>query len=700
MPSPSTYFTKLCEQDGIAVNHPPDMWFVKRHLKEPKTKSAKLEVAAAHAWAYAHQHGTATGHDTTGWNVLPQVHLKYLISVCEHPFPLDGEEPRASAARYLELVRPLVMMPEDAALAAAALAAAAALPPNPLLGQAVPGVMLGIAGPLTATAALSSTLLPAQSLAGAALVSAGPSVANRSRLSTAADIAASGNLRPEIAAALNNSSFASISDEVLESLTPEAARSLLARARSTAASALPVVAAAGSSAGAMAASARKRKADFIVHEHSVLWSLLPFTYGEIKHALGPNLNQKLSNMGAWSEKDKNTYREKVMPFMVGGLETQAYGYDERPPYTFMTSLNMPLPDSSKTVDTSKFYGELVATVARYRSVEEDTQAYGSKATKDRKDQQEYWDALCKEVAMGVEVPFSRITPVLNVVRGYYKDRTENLGTSFKECGLLELVPFLAQQQLDLDKLLENRLNQITAMLPASGPERAQIWNMEWTELLHPFFRDIMRFDAAHATPARLAAVMAIANTSAPAASTLIHAQAQSSALGASPYISTGFSSPYPMGLNPFPGHFGVPPPQYVPSPKPAQQPARGLTTGGQGGSTHLYSTPHASGRSAPFMGLPASAEVIGPKLAVWRGPVGNQVCRACGPTACHSAWECPVRYATVFGAPCPGFTAAGDRVASDWSGPDLTAKACAAWKVFSTVHALVCARPVPGPPAF
>jgi hypothetical protein len=266
MPSPRTYFTKLCEQDGIAVNHPCGTWFVKRHLKEPKAKPAKLEVAAAHAWVYAHQRGTATGHDTSGWNVLPQVHLKYLISVCEHLFPLDGEEPCASAARYLDSVRPLARTPEDAALAAAALATAAALPLNPLLVQAVPGVMTGNAGQLTASAALSSTLLPAQSLT---------------------------------------------------SVVP----------------------------------ARKRKTDCLVHKHSVLWSLLPFTYGNIKHVPGPNLNQKLSNMGAWSEKDKNTFREKVMPFMVGGGEAQAHGYDERPPYTFMTALNMPLPDSSKTVDT-------------------------------------------------------------------------------------------------------------------------------------------------------------------------------------------------------------------------------------------------------------------------------------------------------------------------------------------------------------
>jgi len=257
-----------------------------------------------------------------------------------------------SAARYLELVRPLARTPEDAALAAAAIATAAALPSNPLLVQAVPSVTPGA-------------------------------------------LTASGEVP-----------------------------------------------------------ARKRKADFLVHEHSVLWSLLPFIYGDIKHALGPNLNQKLSNMGAW--------------------------------------------------------------------------------------------------------------------------------------------------------------------------------------------------------------------------------------------------------LNPFPGYFGVPPPQYAPSLKPVQQLARGMTSWGQGVSTRLNSAQQASGRSAPFMGLPASAEVIGPKLAVWRGPAaaGRQVCRACGPSAGHCGWECPVRYASVFGAPCPGFTAAGDHVVSDWSGPDLTAKACVAWKVFSATHSLVCARPVPGPPAF
>ncbi len=52
-----------------------------------------------------------------------------------------------------------------------------------------------------------------------------------------------------------------------------------------------------------------------------------------------------------------------------------------------------------------------------------------------------------------------------------------MGACFKDCGLLELVPFLAQQQLDLEKLLENRMNQKLAetmgndLLVKGVPER-------------------------------------------------------------------------------------------------------------------------------------------------------------------------------------------------------------------------------------
>jgi len=63
-----------------------------------------------------------------------------------------------------------------------------------------------------------------------------------------------------------------------------------------------------------------------------------------------------------------------------------------------------------------------------------------------------------------------------------------------------------------------------------------------------------------------------------------------------------FFPSYPMGLNPFPGYFGVPPPQYAPALKSSHQSARGMTSAGQGFSTRLVSTQQASGASALFMG--------------------------------------------------------------------------------------------------
>jgi hypothetical protein len=43
---------------------------------------------------------------------------------------------------------------------------------------------------------------------------------------------------------------------------------------------------------------------------------------------------------------------------------------------------------------------------------------------------------------------------------------------------------------------------------------------------------------------------------------------------------------------------------------------------------------------------------------VWPSCPPGDACRQC-PAASHASWECPITYSGWFGAPCPGFDAAG-----------------------------------------
>jgi hypothetical protein len=97
--------------------------------------------------------------------------------------------------------------------------------------------------------------------------------------------------------------------------------------------------------------------------------------------------------------------------------------------------------------------------------------------------------------------------------------------------------------------------------------------------------------------------------------------------------------------------------------------------------------------------LPCSAEIVGPRLAVWGGPPGATVCRTCAGCA-HAHFECPSRYLARFGAPCPGFDAAGNRVAAAWVNGDLTQTTCAAWKAYAVRFGLRKTSAVAAAPAF
>jgi hypothetical protein len=215
---------------------------------------------------------------------------------------------------------------------------------------------------------------------------------------------------------------------------------------------------------------------------------------------------------------------------------------------------------------------------------------------------------------------------------------------------------LVQQNSDLDALLATQQHRIGALLDHSL-DRGATCNTEWMEFLHPFFRDILSVGSITTAAKRVADALTIASAALPPGSAPPHPALQPQLQA---QTRAAPSAPAPSGAA-------------APAAKAAPRPA--------------------------FIGAPSSAEIVGPRLAVWASPPRNVLCRACSGRL-HTFWECPVRYAADLGAPCPGFDTQGVPVPGDWAGGELTPAACAAWKVYLVRHHLGRAAKAPAVPAF
>ena len=133
----------------------------------------------------------------------------------------------------------------------------------------------------------------------------------------------------------------------------------------------------------------------------------------------------------------------------------------------------------------------------------------------------------------------------------------------------------------------------------------------------------------------------------------------------------------------------APPPPYIPAgPTPARPPTRGPTPSPSPGKA----TP-----SQPFVGKPVSALIVGNNFGV-ETPIAEKNCNCAVsrqyPSRGHRSFECPIRYWSLH-APCPGWTASGDRIPSAWNGDNITAACQAEWKQFAA--GLARARTATGP---
>jgi hypothetical protein len=222
---------------------------------------------------------------------------------------------------------------------------------------------------------------------------------------------------------------------------------------------------------------------------------------------------------------------------------------------------------------------------------------------------------------------------------------------------------VGQQCLDLDELLGRQRRRILGLLKHAGAARSSVWNTEWEEFLTPFFRDVLATGTTVTSAARLTASMARARANLPTTSGSSHSTV---------------TTPAPASAT-----------------APAARPARPAA-----GAAPAAAAPPAV--RLPWVGVPCSAEIVGPRLAVWPSCPPRDACRQC-PAASHASWECPITYSGRFGAPCPGFDAVGQKVPGAWTaagGADLSTAACNAWKAYIALHRLKQSNHAPAAPAF
>ena len=231
MPKASYPFTKLCLDAGIVTSRPSSAWFQLRGVSEPSAVGAKIEVFAAHAWAYSNVDYVDGEPSTPKWVALPPALLKFLLGVCVYPYKRIGDDLYIAAVKYLNLVRTPPPSPSPGGGAstggaggAAPLSLGGAAPPTP--GGSIPP---GGGGALAPPSAGAGPPTPVMQLPPGCPPVVGPPPLKVPcyGLGPAAAIAASGNTSAAVAALLANPAFASGFDQVIQAMTPVAASALL-----------------------------------------------------------------------------------------------------------------------------------------------------------------------------------------------------------------------------------------------------------------------------------------------------------------------------------------------------------------------------------------------------------------------------------------------------------------------------------------
>jgi hypothetical protein len=297
-----------------------------------------------------------------------------------------------------------------------------------------------------------------------------------------------------------------------------------------------------------------------------------------------------------------------------------------------------------------------------------------------------WANFVAAGASGADLSLAILTPCFRIINSHMTRRASFMKAILAAGGLSALHPLFLAQAQDVISLLEEAPGRHQQAYPkGSDADDARMRNEGYYDLLCAFFKDIA---GVRVVPGRFghAALLAAAETRSPRARTMLQ-------LGlAAPTVAAVTFTPAPASTA---AAWPPPPPAYSPPapPAPAPPPPHPVVAAAP--------RPQKVRRDPPLS--PAgSAAMVGPALAIYPAPQPGKGCRcAVYATAPHWYFECPLRLATLFGHPCPGFDAAGSRAPGDWAGADLCPAACARWRALVSQHRLTGPRMTNGGvPAF
>jgi hypothetical protein len=256
-------------------------------------------------------------------------------------------------------------------------------------------------------------------------------------------------------------------------------------------------------------------------------------------------------------------------------------------------------------------------------------------------QQKTWRDSESFWSLPTEVGDSVLTALFKVVQSLFKERAAKAAALVPPCS--ELAIACQRQSEELPKYRAQIAAHLLNKFMNSPQGGAALINRAWLSFLYPVFHQ---------------EIFALGT---------LDDQQHESLL--KEILNRSSSSPSLPQLPPPP-----PPPYYPGALHPPYQPVGG----GQG---------RGGGKSAPFVGLPISASIVGTDRAL-SGVRPPPSCLACPGPRLHESFECPIRYARLLREPCPGFDAVGNPLPTAWAGTCLTATTRVAWHAYIARHRL------------
>jgi len=454
------------------------------------------------------------------------------------------------------------------------------------------------------------------------------------------------------------------------------------------------------------------------------------TNDELVAAIAEVDSSKLEQLYAAFDMDAETLakRKKSDPVLANTRPVNKGGFSGFHLWSHMVALGQ---DDNRFSPRKKLDGLDLAFAARWTSQSmikrRQFAARASQGYDAQKDPVVVWKNALKQLASPDRpIDSSYLDLCLQIVTEHFKNRAASIKSAFGPYpDLKEVIERAEKQVKGVENMIHMYREDVSLNLDLYNPSKSAAYaNGKWNDFLGPFFKEHIM---AESEPLPLPVVPV--DNEVPAASSLQQAmaltslyQVPSTASILPPYSRLSPLPPFapsaptanagslqgalqspssanystisvPSGQSPWssaPLPAGTPPPWTQPS-LMTQQFQTQTASGGA-----LRNSQTGSSVWKRFVGIPASADIIGPALA--QPHTALKKCRCAGN---HASWECPINYFRTLKEQCPGFNPDGSRVTTAWYGLDPTPATKAAWKAYIAKHNLVLAKNGPtAPPPF